>query len=210
MGMRVHRGVRHVLKCSVLYKFKYGAEKFEDTDEWKHCLDHYPHVSEGLQKWEHMGRGPILPGACGPLGKVGDALRQVLIGHQAEPRVACNIARSEQGVPPGTTSPLSRPLAVPASALDHPVVSPSKFAVGEMVYAYWRPEGKYFSARVVEIKNDDHVVVDWTDWLGTVAVPVQEVKKRSDATPELAEPSQHVTILPPRSFALPAEWDIID
>lgn len=205
----VHSGARHVLKCAVVYRLNRDAEK---TDAFRQLAEQYPGILRGRQKWERMGWGPIHPGMAGHLNPLGDALQEMfsLFQNQGGALTGCaaelgmggspvTIETSGVGLEELAAGGAARPEQDSSLLVD-------SFTVGELVEAFWKPEGKFYRARVVGIKDRTRIVVDWTDWQGVVAVPAIDVRRcLAVDLPNNATDRADI-----RAFAIPAEWDTID
>jgi len=203
----VHSGARHVLKCTVLYKLHADAE---GTEEYKQCVEQHPNIYHGRQKWEQGGYGLFLSGG---LGGLSDAVKQILAMMQPRPPPpppaplvtapgAVAPVVLEQPPSPCSVGPGRPPPELEADAGSGPVVfadgipPDQEFAVGELVEAIWEPEGRFYRARVEEIKSGSRLLVKWTDWEGDITVPLSRVRQCSAVVPERR--------------SIPTDWETLD
>mmetsp|Transcript_7333 Transcript_7333/g.22365 ORF Transcript_7333/g.22365 Transcript_7333/m.22365 type:complete len:400 (-) Transcript_7333:123-1322(-) len=167
----VHCGTRHVLRCSVLYERWTDGER----EEFERCVHDHPDMYEVRRKFEELGLGAGARGSPG-CGFSGAPLEQLLA------------LLWPGALPAFDTEPLE--LGQPIEAVLPAGNQTQGFTLGELVEAFWAPEGSFFRARITDKGDGSTLSVGWVDWEGTAMLPVSKVRRLTvgSAKPLEADP----------------------
>eukprot|EP00746_Dinoflagellata_sp_MGD_P015001 gnl/MRDRNA2_/MRDRNA2_133176_c0_seq1.p1 gnl/MRDRNA2_/MRDRNA2_133176_c0~~gnl/MRDRNA2_/MRDRNA2_133176_c0_seq1.p1 ORF type:complete len:459 (-),score=71.84 gnl/MRDRNA2_/MRDRNA2_133176_c0_seq1:47-1423(-) len=190
----VTRGTKYTLRLRVLYT---TSHRGEESAEYKESLEKWPHIHAGRVKWEQFQWPQQMKGGI-PLGRLGAALHALLAGGMggqlpfnvagmSPEHLAAALRMTQGGQPPGPGFPGFLP-GMPGAPQIHPSMnggynggpaaprgSAGKYAVGDIVEAYWHDEDQWFPAKVRGIQND-LITVDWVDWEGVIQIPSSQVR----------------------------------